>query len=116
MPDTTLTATPLASSTSSTANFTFICGETATFEASLDSGAYVSVTSPATYTNLSDGSHTFNVRATDSAGNIDPSPASYSWTIDTTAISLNKYALAKRHLSEIAAPPLLIFSGSGRIL
>jgi hypothetical protein len=27
------------------------------------------------------GSHTFQVRATDSAGNTDPTPASFTWTV-----------------------------------
>ncbi len=31
-----------------------------------------------------EGSHTFSVRARDAAGNIDPSPSSYSWNIDLT--------------------------------
>jgi hypothetical protein len=36
--------------------------------------------SPANYTNLSAGGHTFQVRATDPAGNTDPTPASRTWT------------------------------------
>ena len=34
---------------------------------------------------LADGSHTFEVRATDTAGNVDQTPASFAWTVDTTA-------------------------------
>ena len=36
------------------------------------------------YNDLSDGSHTFSVKATDEAGNTS-SPASQTWTVDTTA-------------------------------
>ncbi|MBU0667888.1 S-layer homology domain-containing protein, partial [Patescibacteria group bacterium] len=46
--------------------------------------------SPKTYSDLVEGSHSFKVRATDSASNTDSTPASYSWTItepDTTAPS-----------------------------
>jgi alpha-tubulin suppressor-like RCC1 family protein len=32
-----------------------------------------------------DGSHKFEVRATDKTGNTDPTPATYDWTINTTA-------------------------------
>src|SRR4029077_3913852 len=48
-------------------------------------------TSPATYTGLSVGTHTFEVRGKDMAGNMETSPATYSWTIGQ--ITLDQYAI-----------------------
>ncbi len=53
-------------------------------ECQLDGGGYTSCTSPKSYTGQTQGSHTFQVRATDPAGNLDATPASFTWTIDTT--------------------------------
>ena len=44
-----------------------------------------SCTSPKGYASLADGSHKFEVRAIDQAGNTDQTPASFTWTVDTTA-------------------------------
>src|SRR5262249_50215028 len=44
--------------------------------------------SPASFTSLADGVHTFTVSAVDVVSNADPTPASASWTVDTTAPSL----------------------------
>jgi hypothetical protein len=54
-----------------------------TFTAIVDSGAPMSVTSPLVLTNLADGVHTIQVFATDQAGNVDPTPATYTWKVDT---------------------------------
>ena len=83
-PDTTITSTPANPSNSTSALFSFTSASTsATFACSLDSAAFAGCTSPASYTGLVDGAHTFRVRASDQNG-VDPSPASFTWTVATT--------------------------------
>jgi hypothetical protein len=53
----------------------------ASFECSLDNSAFSSCSSPATLTNLAAGKHTIQVRAVDTAGNKDPTPATFGWTV-----------------------------------
>jgi hypothetical protein len=85
-PDTTITKSPSNITNSTSATFEFSSSESgSTFECSLDGGAWARCTSPASYDGLSNGNHTFEVRAKDAAGNIDSTPASQSWTVDTTA-------------------------------
>jgi CSLREA domain-containing protein len=80
-PQTTITAGPPATTSSTAAQFEFTSTETgSSFECSLDGAAFASCTSPATYT-VALGSHQFQVRARDAAGNLDQSPASASWTV-----------------------------------
>jgi len=84
-PDTTITATPPDPSTSITANFAFTASKPgSTFQCQLDGGSYATCSSPMSYYGLGAGIHTFSVKATDTVGNVDPSPASYSWTVNTT--------------------------------
>jgi hypothetical protein len=87
-PGTAITSGPSGSTSSTTASFAFDSSDpSAVFECSLDSGSWESCTSPKEYSGLNAGSHTFSVRATDAAGNTEPSPASESWTIDPLADS-----------------------------
>ncbi len=91
-PDTTILSTPSNPSTNTTPSFTFSSEPGATFECKLDSGAFTACTSPFTTPVLSNGSHTFQVRATDILGNTDTTPASYTWTVDTVSpnVTINK--------------------------
>ncbi|MDW0223443.1 MAG: hypothetical protein QOC40_10045, partial [Nitrososphaeraceae archaeon] len=53
------------------------------FECSVDRGTFGSCISTNTL-NFGDGTHTFSVRSEDSGGNKDSTPASLTWTVDTT--------------------------------
>src|SRR5205814_5176999 len=65
--------------------FAFHASEaSSTLECSLDGTDFAACTSPATYSGLSEGSHTFAVRAKDQAGN-QGNATSFTWTIDLTA-------------------------------
>jgi hypothetical protein len=78
-PDTRFTQWSRSDSRSAT--FWFTASEAASFACSLDGGAWVSCISPKSYTGLYKGWHTARVRATDAAGNVDATPASYSFKI-----------------------------------
>jgi hypothetical protein len=81
-PDTTITSGPSDTVTSTSASFTFTSNEqNSTFECRLDGADYGSCTSPQSYTGLSTGSHIFQVRAKDTAGNVDPTPAKRNWKV-----------------------------------
>lgn len=61
------------------ARFHLSATEDASFICSLDEGLYAPCDSPHLYSDLHPGWHTFAVRAVDSAGNTDPSPAETRW-------------------------------------
>lgn len=88
-PDTTIDSGPSGTVASASAAFTFSGSDPggsgiASFQCELDSGLFASCTSPKSYAGLSDGSHTFQVRAIDVEANVDPTATSRTWTIDTT--------------------------------
>jgi hypothetical protein len=81
-PATTIDTGTAASTSSTSASFNFSASEAgATFECALDGVAFTGCVSPITYTGLGLGAHTFMVRAVDPAGNVDPTPAAFAWTI-----------------------------------
>jgi large repetitive protein len=84
-PDTSIASNPAVLSNTASPSFSFTATEPgSTFECSLDGAGFASCSSPMTYSGVADGVHTFQVRAVDPAGNVDPSAAAYSWTIDAT--------------------------------
>ena len=84
-PDTTITSGPTGTTTDNSPTFAFTATEAnSVFECRVDSGAWADCTSPWTTAALSDGAHSVSVRATDVAGNTDASPATRSFTVDTT--------------------------------
>jgi hypothetical protein len=84
-PETTIVSGPAGSVGSGSAGFVFSATEPgSTFECALDGSAFAACSSPRGFTGLAEGAHTFEVRATDPAGNADETPASRTWRVDTT--------------------------------
>ena len=85
-PDTSIQVAPPSRAGSRTASFQFTASKAGTqFQCRLDGGDFSPCSSPQEFGNLPEGSHTFEVRAFDSKGNVDGSPAVYTWTVDVTA-------------------------------
>lgn len=86
VPDTTITAAPLGLISSSTATFSFTSSDAnARFECRVDTGPFLPCSSPYTTAALEAGAHTFEVRAVDAAGTVDPTPASRTFTVRAPA-------------------------------
>lgn len=84
-PETTIDSGPSGTVSTADASFSFSANEPSTFECSLDGDVFASCSSPQSYANLSEGSHTFAVRATDAAANTNVIPASRTFSVDTIA-------------------------------
>jgi hypothetical protein len=84
-PDTVIDSGPSGIIGQSSVTFTFHGSDTNdTFQCSLDGAPWASCTSPQQYSSLAEGAHTFQVRAINAAGEVDPTPASASFTVEAT--------------------------------
>ena len=86
-PDTTINTGPSGTITTNQATFTFSgypAADTAKIQCRIDSEPFADCTSPETFSGLTDGPHTAEFRAEDAAGNQDATPATRTFTVDTT--------------------------------
>ncbi len=86
-PETAILSHPSDPSTSPVAGFTYSSNEPgSTFQCKLDNGSFSGCPAGGiSYSGLTEGPHTFQVRAVDAAHNIDPTPAGFSFTVVLTA-------------------------------
>jgi glucose/arabinose dehydrogenase/PKD repeat protein len=108
-PETTIGSGPSGTTGTADAAFEFAADEGgSSFECRLDGGAWTACGSPKSYSSLAPGPHAFDVRATDAAGNTDPTPASRSWTVEPPAsgadLALNRPAAASSTYASTGAP------------
>jgi len=89
-PNTVIDSAGHGTSANTTPSFSFHSTESgSTFQCSVDTGSasWGACSGPGashTPSALADGSYSFRVRATDAQGNVDPSPATETFTVDTT--------------------------------
>lgn len=93
-PDTVITAgiedgASVSTNTTTSVTFAFegTAGDTAKTQCSLDGSAFVDCVSPYEFTELHQGTHTVQFRAIDSAGNIDATPATRTFTVRASNIA-----------------------------
>jgi Ca2+-binding RTX toxin-like protein len=87
-PDTTITFQPPTRTSNRTVSVAFVSSEPgSSFECSLDGAQFSPCASPLALSGLAVRAHTFEVRATDVAGNRDVSPAVARWTVTPRCIT-----------------------------
>ena len=89
IPDTTppvasITSGPALFTATTTATFDLASNEAGTFVCKLDAAAFASCSDPTVQIGLSEGQHTFTVRARDTSGNLS-ADVSHTWQVDLTA-------------------------------
>jgi Ca2+-binding RTX toxin-like protein len=80
-PDTSVDSGPPGEGTSTSASFQFSSTEPGTLSCSLDGGAWQDCKASQSFDGLGPGIHDLSVRATDLAGNVDATPATFQWVV-----------------------------------
>jgi hypothetical protein len=80
-PVASITSRPNGLVASTSATFGFRSNEAGSFQCSVDNGSYSACSSPKTVSGIPAGKHTFNVRAIDLVGNIQPTPTSATFCL-----------------------------------
>jgi hypothetical protein len=124
-PSTTIVTYPPNPSSSSTGAFTFSGsdpeGGAVTFECRLDGASFAACPADYTINGLANGSHTLDVRARDLAGNVDGTPASYTWEVHALGLDAGVDAASPDAAAvdvlvlEDAGAPDTVIDGSGTI-
>jgi hypothetical protein len=101
---------PLLASSSTTAGFSFSANPAtgATFECALDGAAFATCTTP--IVGLADGTHTYQVRASN-IGGTDPTPATRTWNVKLPAAP--KFTSDIPTLATLGSPYLHKFTADG---
>jgi cytochrome c peroxidase len=81
LPAISITSQPADPTNDPDPTFTFTVDAGATVQCALDASPYTACASPQSYTGLTDGAHSFKVRAADAAGNVNV--VSYAFTVHT---------------------------------
>jgi hypothetical protein len=107
-PETALASGPQPG-TATSASFAFSASEPAVFECRLDGAAFALCGSPKGYDGLGVGEHRFEVRAIDSAGNVDATPVVHVWRISAVVpvVRTTSALHAPKAGAIVKKPPLL---------
>ena len=97
-PDTIIDSGPPNPTNQTTATFNFHgINSPTSYQCQIDGGVFAVCTSPKSYT-LIQGTHTFRVKAINVFGE-DPTPASFTWLLDTTLPQVNSFDVQPRTLT-----------------
>ena len=104
-PETTIHSGPAGIVQSRVASFAFSASETGvSFECKLDLGVAGPCSSPQTYSNLAFGQHTVSIRARNSGGVVDPTPATRTWSVTPARQGGSLSCSASSPRMSVAAP------------